>query len=54
MDIAFRTQPRTDDIKRIEEIVESTGYFHDHEIVVAVELVVERLQEGEASEMGTA
>lgn len=49
MEITFRTLPKTEDIKRIEEIVESTGYFHDHEIVVAVELVVERLQEGEQS-----
>ncbi len=49
MEITFRTLPRTEDIKRIEDIVESTGFFHDHEVLVAVELVVERLQEGEQS-----
>jgi GNAT superfamily N-acetyltransferase len=47
MEIQFRTKPRVEDAKRIREIIESTGFFHDYEIVVAVELLTERLAEGE-------
>jgi len=49
MNLTFRTIPEEDDVKRIEEIVSSTGFFHDFETEVAVELIEERLKEGEAS-----
>ena len=31
------------------EIVQSTGFFYDHEIEIAVELVTERLTHGEST-----
>jgi ribosomal protein S18 acetylase RimI-like enzyme len=37
------------DAAAVRAIVTSTGFFHDHEIDVAVELVEERLQQGLAS-----
>lgn len=45
----FRTEPRPTDIDAIRNIVASTGFFHDYEIDVAVELIEERLNQGEAS-----
>lgn len=47
MDIKFRSTPNLEDAKKIREIIESSGFFHDHEIVVAVELLIDRLEEGE-------
>ena len=47
MEIKFRTTPTLEDAKRIRDIIESSGFFHDHEIVVAVELLIDRLEEGE-------
>lgn len=44
--ITFRTEPTQADIENIREIVTSTGFFYDHEIPVAVELVEERLKKG--------
>jgi ribosomal protein S18 acetylase RimI-like enzyme len=44
--ITHRTEPKAEDIENIREIVTSTGFFHDHEIPVAVELVEERLKKG--------
>lgn len=49
MVISFRTEPRDADISRIREIVVSTGFFYEHEVEVAVELIEERLSKGEAS-----
>lgn len=49
MEISFRTIPREEDIKNVREIVASTGFFHDHELDVAVELVEEFLKSGEES-----
>ncbi|HVN57278.1 MAG TPA: GNAT family N-acetyltransferase [Bacteroidales bacterium] len=49
MNLTFRTEPVKKDIKRIREIVESTGFFYDFETDVAVELVEERLEEGISS-----
>lgn len=49
MNITFRTQPKPEDIQSVKSIVESTGFFHDHEVEVAVELLVDRLHEGEDS-----
>jgi D-alanine-D-alanine ligase len=49
-EVKFRTEPRESDAAAIRDIVASTGFFHDFEIDVAVELVDERLKEGLASE----
>jgi D-alanine-D-alanine ligase len=44
--LAFREEVRPDDLRSVREIVASTGFFHDHEIDVAEELVAERLEKG--------
>jgi ribosomal protein S18 acetylase RimI-like enzyme len=49
MNLTFRTTPEKRDIRRIMEIVESTNFFYDHEVEVAVELVTERLSHGEST-----
>jgi GNAT superfamily N-acetyltransferase len=49
MELTFRTAPVKQDVTRIREIVESSGFFYDFETDVAVELVEERLAEGESS-----
>jgi GNAT superfamily N-acetyltransferase len=49
MKITFRTTPEKSDINRVIEIVESTGFFYDHETEVAAELVAERLAHGEST-----
>ncbi len=49
MNLTFRTIPVKADIDRVKEIVESTKFFYDHEIEIAVELVTERLLNGESS-----
>lgn len=46
----FRSEPRVSDAAAVRDIVASTGFFHDFEIDVAVELVEERLSKGLASE----
>jgi GNAT superfamily N-acetyltransferase len=48
--IRFRDEPRPADSAAIREIVNSTGFFHDFEVDVAVELIDERLARGLASE----
>jgi len=45
----MRDEPRPGDRDAIRAVVASTGFFHDFEIDVAVELVDERLAKGEAS-----
>ncbi len=47
--MTFRDQVRASDPAVVGQIVESTGFFHDYEVAVAVELVEERLAKGEAS-----
>lgn len=47
---SFRDDPRPTDPQAIRDIVASTGFFHDFEIDVAVELIDERLARGLASE----
>jgi GNAT superfamily N-acetyltransferase len=49
MNITFRSVPEKRDIKRVLEIVESTGFFYDHEVEIAAELVAERLANGEST-----
>ena len=44
--LSFREDVLSGDPVTVRDIVASTGYFHDHEIEVAVELVDERLQKG--------
>lgn len=50
MKLTFRTEPKESDMKSIRDIVESTKFFYDHEIEIAVELVTERLNLGEVTE----
>jgi GNAT superfamily N-acetyltransferase len=49
MEISFRTTPQRKDIQQIREIVVSTGFFYEHEVDVAIELIEERLMKGESS-----
>lgn len=44
--LAFRDRVRPEDAAVVRGIVTSTGFFHDHEVAVAVELVEERLEKG--------
>lgn len=44
--LSFREDVLADDSVAVRNIVASTGFFYDHEIEVAVELVDERLQKG--------
>ncbi|MGE5841276.1 MAG: GNAT family N-acetyltransferase [Deltaproteobacteria bacterium] len=44
--ITWREEPRPSDRKRVREIVDSSGFFSNAEIEVAVELVQERLNKG--------
>lgn len=46
----FREQVLPGDRVAVREIVASTGFFFDHEIDVAVELVDDRLHRGDASD----
>jgi GNAT superfamily N-acetyltransferase len=48
--VTFRDEPRPSDAAAIRRIVASTGFFHEFETDVAVELIDERLQRGLASE----
>jgi GNAT superfamily N-acetyltransferase len=49
MNLTFRTTPEKRDTDSIREIVESTKFFYDHEIEIAVELITERLNLGEVT-----
>ncbi len=49
MNITFRTTPEKRDLEIIREIVVSTGFFYEHEVEIAVELVEEWLNVGESS-----
>ena len=44
--IIFRRIPNENDIQRIKEIVESTGFFYEYEVEVATDLLKEKLYEG--------
>ena len=48
-DLKIRTEPTESDINAIEDIIRSNGFFREDEILVAVELVNERLSKGPAS-----
>jgi GNAT superfamily N-acetyltransferase len=47
--IVLRKDPRTEDESTVGGIVRSTGFFREDEIMVAVELITERLQKGRES-----
>ncbi|MBI4719288.1 MAG: GNAT family N-acetyltransferase [Planctomycetes bacterium] len=47
--LTFRDEVRPTDGAAVRTIVESAGFFHPHEVEVAVELVQERLGKGRAS-----
>ncbi len=47
--LAYRAEVRPEDRQAVRAILESTGFFYPEEIGVAVELVEERLERGEAS-----
>ncbi len=47
--VQLRKEVRKDDLSRVETIVRSTGFFREDEVVVAVELVEERLRKGAES-----
>ena len=47
--LTLRYDVAASDIRTVREIVESTGFFHQPEVDVAVELVEERLRRGAAS-----
>jgi ribosomal protein S18 acetylase RimI-like enzyme len=47
--LEFRTDVREDDCASVRTIIESSGFFSAAEVDIAEELVVERLQRGEAS-----
>ncbi len=49
MDLKFRTTPNQRDVKSVRDIIESTKFFYDSEVEIAVDLVVERLEQGESS-----
>lgn len=44
--ITFRNNPIPEDTLNVKRIVESTGFFYDFEVDVAIELVDERLNKG--------
>lgn len=47
--ISFRTNVKFEDIETVTDIVRSTGFFREDEILVARELVEERFHKGEES-----
>ena len=47
--VTIRTSLVPEDVAAVREVTASTGYFHEHEIPVAVELAEERLAKGAAS-----
>jgi GNAT superfamily N-acetyltransferase len=48
--LVFRTEPRPEDLAAVKEIIESSGFFYDIEVPVALELVEDRLTTGDQSD----
>ena len=44
--ITLRFEPLADDVETVREIIHSTGFFQEHEIPVALELVEEAINNG--------
>jgi GNAT superfamily N-acetyltransferase len=49
MKLKFRTVPLRNDISSVRDIIVSTRFFYDHEVEIAVDLVRERIEDGESS-----
>ena len=47
--LRFRAEPGTDDCEVVREITQGSGFFNEEEVEVAVSLVAEYLEKGEAS-----
>ncbi len=47
--VIWRHEPTAQDAKKVGRLVDLTGFFHPEEVAVAVELVHERLAQGDAS-----
>jgi ribosomal protein S18 acetylase RimI-like enzyme len=47
--IQFRREVRSSDVEIVKDMTISTGFFYAEEIAIAIELVEERLEKGEAS-----
>jgi D-alanine-D-alanine ligase len=45
----FRTDVKQDDPQHVREIIQSSGYFNEDEVGIAIELVEERVRKGESS-----
>ncbi|MDD4526437.1 MAG: GNAT family N-acetyltransferase [Candidatus Margulisbacteria bacterium] len=48
-DLTFREKPKAADVANIRRIVDSTKFFNEEELGIAVELIEERLQKGKVS-----
>jgi len=48
--VTFRTFARSQDVEAVRSIASSTGFFSDEELAVAVELIEDYLEHGEASD----
>ena len=49
-DPGFRYEPEPRDVENVRHIIKTTGFFQPYEVDVAVELVLERLSKGPASD----
>lgn len=47
--IEFRYEVKPSDVAALADMAMKTGFFYDHEVVVAAELLTERLEKGRAS-----
>lgn len=45
----YRNAPTLEDMERVRKIIDSSGFFYDDEVEVAIELVRERLSKGTPS-----
>jgi ribosomal protein S18 acetylase RimI-like enzyme len=46
MNISFRNKVNQEDVKSVETIIRSSGFFREDEVAIACELVEERLKKG--------
>jgi len=49
-EVSLRTEPKPSDHGALRALLASTGFFYEHEILVALELLDDRLAKGERSE----
>ena len=47
--VVFRKSVNIEDVDKVKDIVSSTGFFSEEEVLISCELVEERLSKGEAS-----